>query len=239
MSLTAHERRNYCTLTTRLSERFGNDSKHQCMWQNKLENRRRAKGESIASLADDLRQLCQKAYSDLDHRSQEKLALNKINKLVFTEMKCRCMDHTCLRVGEAVSVIESYESILGTPLHSNVRAVYSDKYSDIESVIKRIDARFDKIEMSVVRKPQVNSRSEKSCFGGNSRDQLWASCPQNANRGPRRYRANSTEGATNDRSAKLQNPVEGNPVGALVQGNLKMLTLKADSQHYYKIGLHC
>ncbi|KAH3821802.1 hypothetical protein DPMN_123570 [Dreissena polymorpha] len=72
MSLTDDERRNYCTLTTRLSERFGNDSKHQCLWLNKLENRRRSKGESIASLADDKRQLCQKAYSDLDHRSQEK-----------------------------------------------------------------------------------------------------------------------------------------------------------------------
>jgi len=219
MSLTDDERRNYCTLTTRLSERFGNDSKHQCLWLNKLENRRRSKGESIASLADDLRQLCQKAYSDLDHRSQEKLALNQLYKLVSTEMKCRCMDHNCLTINEAVSVIERYESILGTPLQSNIRAVDSDKCSDIESVIKRIEARLDKIETSVVRKPQVNSKSAKSCFRCNSRDHFWASCPQNANRGPRRYRANSTQSATNDRSANLQHPVKGNPSGALVQGN--------------------
>ncbi|KAH3875034.1 hypothetical protein DPMN_038293 [Dreissena polymorpha] len=115
MSLTYDERRNYCTLTTRLSERFGNDSKHKWLCRNKLENRLRAKGESIASLADDLRQLCQEAYSHLDHRSQEKLALKQLYKLVSTEMKCRCMDHKCLTVNEAVSVIERYESILGTP----------------------------------------------------------------------------------------------------------------------------
>ena len=220
MSLTEDERRNYITLTTRLSARFGSNSKHQCMWLDKLENRRRAKGESIASLADDLRQLCQKAYSDLDHRSQEKLALNQLYKLVSIEMKCRCMDHNCLTVNEAVSVIERYESILGAPSTSNIRAVDSGKCSDIESVIKRIEARLDKIETSVVHKPKThNNKSERFCYGCNAPDHLWASCPQNANRGPRRYRANGTQSANNDRSAQLQQPVKGNPSGAPVQGN--------------------
>ncbi|KAH3818791.1 hypothetical protein DPMN_120517 [Dreissena polymorpha] len=126
MSLTDDERRNYCTLTTRLSERFGNDSKQQ--WLNKLENRRRSKGESIASLADDLRQLCEKAYTDLDHRSQNKLALNQLYKLVSTEMKCRCMDHNCLTVNEAVSVMKDtnpywgrlYNQTLGQLIQINV-----------------------------------------------------------------------------------------------------------------------
>ena len=50
------------------------------MWLAKYESRHRQRGESIASLADDLRQLAQRAYSDLDVHSQERLALNMLYK---------------------------------------------------------------------------------------------------------------------------------------------------------------
>ncbi|KAH3695100.1 hypothetical protein DPMN_082554 [Dreissena polymorpha] len=48
MSLSESERRDYETLTSRLSQRFGS-SKHQNLWLSNFENRRRMRGESIAS----------------------------------------------------------------------------------------------------------------------------------------------------------------------------------------------
>ena len=189
MSLTENERRDYRALSTRLSNRFGSSSKHQCLWLDKLENRRRNKGESITSLADDLRQLAQKAYPDFDHSSQERLAVNHLYKLVSTEMKCRCMDNNCRTINEVVSVIERYESILGSSI-SNVRAFDSvggrDEKPDIETMIKRIEIRLDKIESASARKSSTQSQQyPKTCFGCNALDHFWGSCPRNPNPRPR------------------------------------------------------
>jgi hypothetical protein len=204
MSLTEYERRDFRALTSRLSDRFGNSSKHQCLWLNKLENRRRAKGESIASLADDLRQLAQKAYSDLDHRSQEKLALNQLYKLVSTEMKCRCMDHECITINEAVSVIERYESILENS-SSTIRSVENTTNSDLDSTLKRIENRLTKIETASFGRGNLSRQPNRLCFGCNSPDHIWASCPQNTNpRARRNVKSTGMQrhGAQNSRNAQ-------------------------------------
>ena len=44
-------------------------------------------GESIAEVRDDIRQLAQKAYSDLGMAAQESLALNQLFKVISIEMK--------------------------------------------------------------------------------------------------------------------------------------------------------
>jgi hypothetical protein len=69
-------------------------------------------GESIAELGDDIRQLAQKAYCNLDIEAQESLALNQLFKIISLEMKCRCIDKECQTIAEAVDVIERYESIV-------------------------------------------------------------------------------------------------------------------------------
>ncbi|KAH3821428.1 hypothetical protein DPMN_123192 [Dreissena polymorpha] len=71
MSLPEQERRDNRILSSRLNNRFGNAGKHHYMWLKKNEKRRRVKDESISSLAHAIRQLAPKAYSELDHRSQE------------------------------------------------------------------------------------------------------------------------------------------------------------------------
>lgn len=88
MSLSSSERRDYRQLVTAMSNRFGS-SKHQTKWLAKLESRRRNRGENIAALGDDRRHVAQKAYSDLDTRAREKLALNHPYKLISVEIKCR------------------------------------------------------------------------------------------------------------------------------------------------------
>ena len=57
--------------------------------------------------------MAQKAYSNLDTRAQEVLALNQLNKNISLEMKCRCIDKECHSVTEAVDLIERYEALLG------------------------------------------------------------------------------------------------------------------------------
>ena len=82
ISLSHHERRDYHVLTERLAARFGDYGKHQQLWLNKFDARRREKNESIASLAYDLRHLARNAYVDLDINAQEHLALNQLYKLI-------------------------------------------------------------------------------------------------------------------------------------------------------------
>lgn len=79
MSLSVSERRSHDTHIDELSRRFGNSS-HQNKWLSKLETRRRLPGESTAALGDDIHQMTQKAYCNLDDTAQECLALNHLYK---------------------------------------------------------------------------------------------------------------------------------------------------------------
>lgn len=68
--------------------------------------RKRLPGESNAVLSDDIRQMAQRAYHNLDAPAKEALALNQLYKIIPLEMKCRCMDKDCQTVSEAVDFIE-------------------------------------------------------------------------------------------------------------------------------------
>ena len=77
MSLSREEQNSYRSLVSTLNHRFGS-SRHQNRWLAKLEMRRRESGESIAAVGDDIRQMAQKAYCNLDPLAQEALALNQL-----------------------------------------------------------------------------------------------------------------------------------------------------------------
>ena len=112
ISLGQGKKRNYAALTQRLGLRFGS-TRQQNRWLSRLEMRKRKPGESVAVLADDLRQMSQRAYVDLDARAQEVLALNQLYKSVTPEVKYQCTNQGCETVAEAVEVIERYEAIIG------------------------------------------------------------------------------------------------------------------------------
>ncbi|KAK3588124.1 hypothetical protein CHS0354_012181 [Potamilus streckersoni] len=78
----------------KLQQRFGN-SQPQSKLLALLESRALKSDESIVPLGGDLRQLAQKAYSNLDAKSQEMLALNQLFRILPYEMKCRCIDKEC------------------------------------------------------------------------------------------------------------------------------------------------
>ncbi|KAH3810426.1 hypothetical protein DPMN_138818 [Dreissena polymorpha] len=164
ISLPQSEKRDYFLLCRRLASRFSN-SKHQNLWLLKFESRRRQRGESIAALADDLRQLAQRAYQNLDIHSQERLALNQLYKQVSPDMQCRCINNGCRTITGAVNVIERYEAVLGT--HSTCVSALSEESStnsdtDMRKCLQRIESRLDRLEKVCHRGPQFKTLATES-----------------------------------------------------------------------------
>ncbi|KAL3874194.1 hypothetical protein ACJMK2_037240 [Sinanodonta woodiana] len=112
ISLSSEEKKSYKALIRQLVQRFGS-TRQQSRWLSRLESRKRLTGEPIAALADDLRQMSQRAYVNLDSRAQEALALNQFYKCISLEMKCRCIDRECQTVAQSVEIIERCEAIRG------------------------------------------------------------------------------------------------------------------------------
>jgi len=139
ISLSHMERRTYDLLVTKLQQRFG-CTRQQSRWLSRFESRKRLSGESIALLGDDLRQLSQKAYTNLDARAQEALALNQLCKSISLEMKCRCIDKECETVSDAIQVIERYEAILGDSIDKKKTAVrhVSEFHADVEDEFQNV-----------------------------------------------------------------------------------------------------
>ncbi|MEW8546196.1 MAG: hypothetical protein AB2693_21975 [Candidatus Thiodiazotropha sp.] len=203
MSLDAYERRSYSSLVARMRQRFGS-SRHAIKWLNQLELRQRKSGESITALGDDLRQLAKKAYRNLDTNAQETLALNQLYKLIPVDMKCRCIDHDCKSVQQAVEVIERYEAILGEAAQerkkTNVRNMDQtpqpqNSDPNISSILKKLDSRLEKLEsMSLAHqiasrenqqwRANVNNRNKK-CFYCSSPDHMVKNCPEKIRQGPK------------------------------------------------------
>ena len=145
--------------------------------------RKRLPGESIANVCDDIRQMAQNAYRDLDEKAQEALSLNQLYKIISIEMKCRCIDKNCNSVAEAVEVIERYESIIGDgdKKKVNVRSVdskdnkqkgqnidapsgtnQSDQHT-VEGMLQTILTRIEKLEGN---KRQNKGQGQGQGYGG-------------------------------------------------------------------------
>ncbi|CAG2230346.1 unnamed protein product [Mytilus edulis] len=188
MSLSAGDRRTYQMLTQKLDQRFGS-SKHKNRWLSKLEMRRRMAGESIAEVGDDIRQLAQKAYYDLDLAAQESLALNQLFKVITVEMKCRCIDKECHTIADAVDVIERYESILGDQdkkKSTMIRAVESKdteghmSEKDYHSNLQELQDRIAKLEQGHGSRESKRANTGR-CYGCNSPDHFMRNCPHKNN----------------------------------------------------------
>ncbi|CAC5373255.1 unnamed protein product [Mytilus coruscus] len=191
ISLTIAERRNYDILVSKLQQRFG-CTRQQSRWLSRFESRKRLPCESIAMLGDELRQLSQKAYTILDSRAQEALALNQLYKSVSLEMKCRCIDKECATISDAVQVIERYEAILGEPpvtekKKTAVRQISTDDDQDYS--FDQLNARVAKLEQTSYNTPTTTPQTmykanvpsqgkfERKCFMCESPRHIIKHCP--------------------------------------------------------------
>ena len=213
MSLDTCDKRSYSALVYKMRQRFGG-SKHAIKWLNELEIRQRKPEESITTLGYDLRQLAKKAYRHLDSNAQESLALNQLYKLISVEMKCRCIDHDCQSIHQAIEVIERYEAILGEA--GQERKKTSLRSIDIETedqnndpcvaILRKLDSRLEKLEsLSVAqqitgrentenqrRKAGYGNMNKRCCFFCSSPDHLVKNCPEITRQGSKsRYQGQS------------------------------------------------
>ncbi|CAC5373256.1 unnamed protein product [Mytilus coruscus] len=144
-------------------------------------------------LGDELRQLSQKTYTNLDPRAKEALALNQLYKSVSLEMKCRCIDKERATLSDAVQVIERYEAILGEPpvtekTKTAVRQISTDDDQDFS--FDQLNARVAKLEQTsyitptttppkTMYKANVPSQRkfERKCFICESPRHIIIDCP--------------------------------------------------------------
>jgi hypothetical protein len=213
ISLPAEFRQPYEVLITKLEQRFGS-SRQQNRWLSRFESRRRKPTESIAALADDLRQMSQKAYPNLDALAQEALSINQLYKSVSLEMKCRCIDRDCQTIADAVEVIERYEAVLEDgDKRKPVRALGSDdkasgetqsrpnaSQTEMSETLKVILTRLEKLESGQYTKSNGNPGPRtRACYICQSPDHFMRDCPvrnqQNHNAG--RSRGKKMQGSHN------------------------------------------
>ena len=219
MGLDTYDKRSYSALVYKMRQRFGG-SKHAIKWLNELEIRKRKPEESITTLGYDLRQLAKKAHRHLDSNVQETLALNQLYKLIPVEMKCRCMDHDCQSIHQAVEVIERYEAILGEAgqdrkkisfksLETDYKTEDQNNETSVAGILRKLDSRLDKLEsLSLVQqvagreeglKPerrQANAnKSSRCCFFCNSPDHLVKNCPEITRQGSKPLYQGQSNGA--------------------------------------------
>ena len=191
ISLPAEFRQPYEVLITKLEQRFGS-SRQQNRWLSRFESRRRKPTESIAALADDLRQMSQKAYPNFDALAQEALSINQLYKSISLEMKCRCIDKDCQTMADAVEVIERYEAVLEDgEKRKPVRALGSDdraprktlsspsaSQTEILEALKAILTRLEKLESG--QSTRSNGRQgprTRACYICQSPDHFMRECP--------------------------------------------------------------
>ncbi|KAK3601748.1 hypothetical protein CHS0354_016111 [Potamilus streckersoni] len=154
--------------------------------------RKRQPSEPIAALGDDIRQMAQKAYCNLDSKAQESLALNQFYKILPIEMKCRCINKNCETVADAVDDVDRYEAILGDEYDkkkANVRAVGSNE-TEHQAMLQRIEKRLELLEKGstplknvkdwrnqIQTRPAPRNEKRGTCFVCNSPDHFFRNCP--------------------------------------------------------------
>ena len=111
--------------------------------------------------------MSQKAYSNLDPRAQEALALNQLYKSISLEMKCRCIDKNCKTVADTVEVIERYKAILGE--------------GDTKKKQTEQSAKDSNLNRNAPYSSPYGGRSQENrrCFLCGSEEHLMRHCPMN------------------------------------------------------------
>ena len=162
MGLSGEVKVNFASLVAHLRQRFGSNSKHEQFWLNMFDSRVRQPTESPATLGDDLIMLARRAYPEMSDPSFNRLALQQFYKSLEPEMKWRCIEKNCDTVGEAVEVVETFETIMKPPMKRSVRAaeVTREEDSGDSMVMQQILQRVQTLEMSSnqVPAPPVNTR---------------------------------------------------------------------------------
>lgn len=192
MGLGPRDKLSFHALVRNLNQRFGSE-RQQSLWLSRLELRQRDDTESVAAFADDLRQMTQRAYSGLDGRAQEAIAINQLYKTVSPELKFHCIDRECRTLAEVVEIVERYEALVGDHLEKSVtiRAVSDGRKGLVrpstknendsqDDVLSRLLSKIERLESgdsSNTQRRNDRFQGPRRCYVCNDTGHFIRDCP--------------------------------------------------------------
>ena len=186
-------KRNYHQLIANFQGRFGSTSKHTQYWVSKFNERMRKNEEPIATLADEILLLAQKAYPrGMTQDNLHQVALQQLYKSLDPEARWKCIEARTDSMGQAVEIIETYEAFAKGTNKKAVRLTMAEEKSDsndatetIQGLLRRVDFLENKTDKKSFYQDKAGQRksgqpdlSKRQCFLCMGYGHLFKSCPR-------------------------------------------------------------
>ncbi|KAL5460004.1 hypothetical protein EMCRGX_G033412 [Ephydatia muelleri] len=154
----------YEECTKAFKQRFEPDSKKE-LYRAELTTRTRRRDEDWATYGDVLRTLADKAYSDLEEKARERLALGQFlsnieNPQVAFGVRQKCPETLDAAVRMTIE-LESYLKITTTPTPVVAAATSADESKPLSKALQLLNERLDKLEVMVVSKSNPSSQEKQ------------------------------------------------------------------------------
>eukprot|EP00731_Ephydatia_muelleri_P029484 Em0021g7a len=154
----------YEECTKAFKQRFEPDSKKE-LYRAELTTRTRRRDEDWATYGDVLRTLADKAYSDLEEKARERLALGQFlsnieNPQVAFGVRQKCPETLDAAVRMTIE-LESYLKITTTPTPVVAAATSADESEPLSKALQLLNERLDKLEVMVVSKSNPSSQEKQ------------------------------------------------------------------------------
>lgn len=178
--LPADVRNKYGECVKALKQRFEPDSKKQ-LYVAELHTRERHRDEDWASYGDALRVLADKAYSDLEEKARERLALTQFLAHIGNPQVAFGVRQKRPETVEAAVVatieLESYLSSCSSRVQGGATPIASAATSNstepISEALKQLNERLDKLEVLVVSKETNTNTRERERESESRRPTCW------------------------------------------------------------------
>eukprot|EP00731_Ephydatia_muelleri_P027663 Em0019g536a len=154
----------YEECTKAFKQRFEPDSKIE-LYRAELTTRTRRRDEDWATYGDVLRTLADKAYSDLEEKARERLALGQFlsnieNPQVAFGVRQKCPETLDAAVRMTIE-LESYLKMTTTPTPVVAAATSADESEPLSKALQLLNERLDKLEVMVVSKSNPSSQGKQ------------------------------------------------------------------------------
>lgn len=212
----------YRYLVQEFKGRFGSGSKHTQYWITKFNERLRKSDEPIATLADEILLLAQKAYpKGMTQENLNQVALQQLYKSLDSDTKWKCIEARVDTIGDAVEIVETYEAFAKGGNKKSVRQVTADD-SNSSKLMKEIVERIKTLESQSQRRPPgryVPRNDRVLCYACNEYGHVAYSCPNKYYGNNRDNQDNSNIQGNNRNTFRNQGNNRNNSASGFKSGN--------------------